>query len=902
MSISYDSKSFIINGKREWLLQAEIHYFRFPAAEWKTVIRMAKAAGANVISTYLAWNYHEKEEGKFDFTGDRNFAEFIDIAKEEGLFVFLRPGPYICAEWTGGGLPPYLLNYEDLQIRVNEENFMRCTERWFKNALEFVVPRLVTNGGNIIAVQNDNEYPGGWDEISSSYIINIYNLLRKYGVDVPITACNAHCVNGKLSVNYGAGGDWKDLYKDIITTYNTAGETQIIPELKDFQPDKPTILTELWTGPQIYWKYPPAPLNSLSGQHSNLCRFTGLQSMVTLYMFAGGNNYEFYPGGNLATSYASTYPIGEANRPIPEYYNIKVMGSFIKTFGDFISKSDYKQLVYAESYSQTAEEGTIAYVVTDKSVCTYTLDGKDYTVNIGEIGFGMFPHDFKFCGSIVNADASLVARYENMLFFMACAGEERTINVDGKDYTLTAKYHDINVADAGSVKIVLCDEYTAKRIWFTNNGLVIGPEMAYETENGLYIEQPKAGNVITINNGEIKREFRPADAPVPPMPVIKDWEINEAFDSLEFTKIQGPMAHNKLNVPHGYVWYKAKTKKDKAGYSMLMVSSFHNRILVYVNGKFAGMFGDNRFTLVRWNYENPTGAMTEMVPVYLEEGENEILFLSEDTGYTLDDPKPMGILSDVYADSRLVEIKNTRFIGRTPILPDAMDFMYSKTVKDMDSLNTLEFDLNLADDEDVFFICHAKPCYIYINGESANVVKLLKKPWQSFPHSVMWITYLSNDTIKRNNTVRIQYYCTTEQILSELQMYVVKKDSKLYDWEFCPFKTDIKTEGRTDFEASTAAASTLLVPTGEAASVTNGFTPKYFTTHFKMPESKAVLLSIGKLNKGQILLNGKNIGKFFGTHTQSLYYLPKAYMKEDNELTLFEEYGTLPEGVRLIGK
>ena len=127
MNITYDAKSFFINGKREWLFLGEIHYFRFPKEEWRKVIRMAKAAGINAITTYLAWNYHENREGVFDFSGDRNFAEFIDIAKDEGMYVFLRPGPYICAEWCGGGIPPWILNYENLEIRVDEETFMRCS-------------------------------------------------------------------------------------------------------------------------------------------------------------------------------------------------------------------------------------------------------------------------------------------------------------------------------------------------------------------------------------------------------------------------------------------------------------------------------------------------------------------------------------------------------------------------------------------------------------------------------------------------------------------------------------------------------------------------------------------------------------------------------------------------------
>ena len=899
MDITYDSKSFIVNGKREWLFLAEIHYFRFPKEEWRKVIKMAKAAGVNTIATYLAWNYHETEEGKFDFSGDRSFADFIDIAKEEGMFVFVRPGPYICAEWSGGGIPSWILNYEELELRVDEETFMRCAENWYKEALRFIVPRLVTNGGNIIAVQNDNEYPGGWDEKSSSYIIKIYEMLKKYNVDVPITACNAHCKNGHLSVNGDADGNWEKIYKDIIVTYNTGGETSVIPELKAFQPEKPTLVTELWTGAQVYWKRPPIPFDN---QSVNVCRFSALQTQVNLYMFAGGTNFEYNGACNIATSYSSTYPIGEGFNCTGQYYDIKLIGAFVKSFGGYIADCDYEELIPGELYSQKGESGELVYVTTDNPIYQYTHKGEKYTVTMGDRGFGIYPHKLNFNGKcIVSSDISLFNRKDNMLFFVGAAGEEKGIFVDNKEYKFIIKYHDVSIIDAEGIKLVICDDYMARRMWETEEGLLFGYDMAYDLDGSVYKKLDKDSLIVTIKDGRLTKEFRNKDKMPDKMPELKDWEINDALKEIEFTKINRPMSHNKLNVLHGYAWYRAKAKCEKEGYYMMMVSSFQNRILVYVNGKYFGAFGDGRNTPMRWDYENSADSVRDAVPVYLREGENEIIFLSEDTGYAFDDLKPMGILSDVYFDSRLVPVENPKYVGRTPISDTVMDYLYSKTVKDMENLNTLEFDLDLGSDEDVFFVAHAKPCFIFINGKEAKPVKQLKKPWQTYPHSVIWASFLSDGELKSKNKIQIQYYCKTDELLSELQMYVVKKTSKLYDWEYSAFNEEIKTEGRCDFESISAPASTLLVPAGETSAVINGFLPKYFTTHFKMPETEAVFLEIGKMKKGQIFLNGKNVGKFFGTHTQKLYYLPKAYMKEDNELTLFEEYGNLPVGVKIIG-
>ncbi len=95
----------MIDGKRVWLVSGSIHYFRVPAELWRDRLLKAKRAGLNCITTYVPWNYHEPIEGVWNFEGDRDVAQFVRLADELGLYVILRPGPYICAEWDFGGLP-----------------------------------------------------------------------------------------------------------------------------------------------------------------------------------------------------------------------------------------------------------------------------------------------------------------------------------------------------------------------------------------------------------------------------------------------------------------------------------------------------------------------------------------------------------------------------------------------------------------------------------------------------------------------------------------------------------------------------------------------------------------------------------------------------------------------------
>ncbi len=122
---------FLLDGKPFQIRAGEMHPARIPAEYWRHRIQMAKAMGLNTIAAYIFWNYHEGSEGRFDFTtGNRDIARFIRIAQDEGMWVLLRPGPYVCAEWDFGGLPPYLLSDPNLRVRSMYPRYMAAADGW----------------------------------------------------------------------------------------------------------------------------------------------------------------------------------------------------------------------------------------------------------------------------------------------------------------------------------------------------------------------------------------------------------------------------------------------------------------------------------------------------------------------------------------------------------------------------------------------------------------------------------------------------------------------------------------------------------------------------------------------------------------------------------------------------
>src|SRR5436190_993328 len=175
---------FLLDGAPFQMMSCEMHPARIPAEYWPHRIRMAKAMGCNTIAAYIFWNYHEPEENVFDFkTGNRNLEAFIRAAQQENMWVLLRPGPYVCAEWDFGGIPPYLLKDPELRVRSLYPRYMQAAERYMAQLARIIVPLLVTRGGPILMLQVENEYGSYGND--RAYMSRLRDVWKMRGIDVP---------------------------------------------------------------------------------------------------------------------------------------------------------------------------------------------------------------------------------------------------------------------------------------------------------------------------------------------------------------------------------------------------------------------------------------------------------------------------------------------------------------------------------------------------------------------------------------------------------------------------------------------------------------------------------------------------------------------------------------------
>lgn len=320
-------EEFLLNGEPFKILSGAVHYFRILPEHWYHTLYNLKALGFNTVETYIPWNIHEPKEGEFDFSGRYDIEKFVKTAEKLGLYVILRPSPYICAEWEFGGLPAWLLPYKDIRIRSSDPKFIEKVEEFYKQLFKILTPLQIDQGGSVLMMQVENEY-GSYGE-DKEYIKSLYDLMIDLGVTIPIFTSD-----GAWWATQAAGTLTEE---GILTTGNFGSHSkENFAQLKSFQEYKgknwPLMVMEFWDGWFSHWG---KSIVTRDGEElaEDVKEAIELGS-VNLYMFHGGTNFGFLNGCNAyednvdlpqITSYDYDAPLDEQGNPTPKYYALQMM-------------------------------------------------------------------------------------------------------------------------------------------------------------------------------------------------------------------------------------------------------------------------------------------------------------------------------------------------------------------------------------------------------------------------------------------------------------------------------------------------------------------------------------------------------------------------------------------------
>ena len=301
-SITWQDGALRRDGEPHRVISGAVHYFRVHPDQWEDRLRRLAAMGANTVDTYIAWNFHERAEGEYDFTGWRDVAHFIRIAGEVGLDVFVRPSPYICAEWSNGGIP-FWLSGRTSQVRTSDPVFLAAVDAWYDQLIPQLVPLQAVNGGPIRMIQVENEY--GSFGSDSAYLAHLRDGLRARGMTEMLTTADG--ITSDM-IEYGST-------PGAMATFTFGTGVPRAIELK--REGEHLMCSELWGGWFDHWGE-RHHIRSVDSMMSTVNELLDAGGSVSMYMAHGGTNFGLWNGSNhdgvlqpTVTSYDSDAPIGE---------------------------------------------------------------------------------------------------------------------------------------------------------------------------------------------------------------------------------------------------------------------------------------------------------------------------------------------------------------------------------------------------------------------------------------------------------------------------------------------------------------------------------------------------------------------------------------------------------------
>ncbi|MCP1132418.1 beta-galactosidase [Paenibacillus polysaccharolyticus] len=948
--LTYDARSFYLNGERIFLNSATIHYFRMPKEEWRDVLMKAKLAGMNCIDTYFAWNVHEPEEGQWSFEGDNDCGAFLDLCAELGMWVIARPGPFICAEWDFGGFPYWLGTKENVKFRENNETYLHYVQLYFDQIIPVIRKRQLSAGGTVILVQVENEY--GYlmdDEAASTHMTTLRDGILERGIDVPLITCVGGAEGTIEGANFWSGADGH------------------YANLRSKQPDTPKIVTEFWTGWFENWGGPSAIQKTpslLDRRIMEILRagYTG----ISYYMFYGGTNFGGYGGRTLGdsdifmiTSYDYDAPLSEYGRVTPKYAVTKNLSYFVRAFGSLLMESEeiaaeqiqvrhpggisvrgrqtgQEKIWFVESHKDeretvnvTLEEGrtlpisihpgqivplldrvqiaeqvylTAGALITGNEMINgeltlfITADRGQRSVVELELGtrresvagniilkestmqvlieqdagrnayrFDLF--HFQEPG-IMRFEASGIAIRFIILDRDAMNRTWRMESADGQSLRYAIGFDDVDVTGSGQVKGMISDPERTMMLlgdWLDGEQTRTGREFfTQEVET-----QPESASIAV--------EDQPAWVipPAPPAPVLRKFpEISRVTLTAKQRSTSGhPIDFSEYGQDFGYLLYECDFDSTVDGMMNLVLPNIQDTARIIVNGA--------EQALVR-----QVGAAA--VPIQVTQGENTLQLLVQHMGRLNFSPylgEHKGVAGAVYLGGQVQDIRRDWQVE--PETGTEIGTIHLDEVNSIRGGTVLRRSFTL-DGMDRAVLVGAPSKGLRING--IEIPMPAYQDWFAF--QTMDISgYVKSGVV---NTLEMPY---SRSPLNRLELITYLHEGELQDWRMAGTDALLPASWEScDLSEDTPGVTTPGASCGQPVWYRWRFAKPVTAGHHKIN----LMLRLTGMSKGTIHVNGHHLGRYWQIGPQEDYKIPVAWLREENELLIFDEEGRTPERVRLL--
>ncbi len=913
-AVSFDSRTLSVDGKRIWIVSGSIHFQRTPRDQWAQRIHAAKHAGLNTIETPIFWNLIETRPGSYDFKDNNDIRHFVKLIAQAGMHCILRVGPYVGEGWDLGGLPAWLLNIPNLEVRKPNQPYLEAVGKYFNTLAKQVkdLQASVTKGAPIIMIQNEAQWNCGDPVAAKGYLGELGRYLREAGFTVP-----------KINSN----NLWQGVEGDIDGWSGSGDMFGIMRQLTAVRPDQPEIVIDY--GPKsrpIFARPMPEPLDGLTYQRQ-LAEIMCAGGQFNLSNFASGTSFGFHAAMAPVGDFNAYMPTQDANamldehgRATPVYTGVRRLTMFASSFARVLAHTEHETPPIVIDPASDAgsinghvvihmqgTQGSVIFIFSPPKSKAGTLnlllsDGSSLPVRLGHqrVHWCMFDVNLSPSHTLDYTSLNTLTATDNALVLFGAANAIGEVSINGTpmEVEVPKGRKPLVVDHEGIMLIVVCDEM-ADETYVHDDHIYVGvagvtpdgqpipstngkshthidPKGTAKTHNTKYIEGYAQEKLPKVNLG--------------------NWELatpDEHIDgnSPRYAQIPGPADLSELGTPYGYGWYKVTIKNSASKKLKIIAPESSDRVSVFLDGEHVGIFG------------NGPGA-DDVLTFSTKKGDQELVMLADNMG-RVDSGSDMTGHKGVFG--HLIEQVPFKIAKPKIEIGDPIEILgYRSPV----------FGLQLGDStlpgRITWSFKHLKKSSLVLDLPALSVrtmVILNDEPIRLYDANHRQRLVLDHETIKRgNNVLELAFESNAishdgEAYVQEALKLIVEKGSFIEasnaitagcEWAFAKWETPAEIEFDT-------------LAKGKLAKVEK---PAWWRSSFETPGVKVALsLDLSGMTKGQVYLNGKAMGRYFVATKDAKpvepaipLAIPGAWLnpEADNELTIFDEHGASPAKVRIV--
>lgn len=929
-SMTYDGRSFMMDGRRIWLVSASIDPARVPPVEWPDRIHAARLAGFNTVSVPILWSLVEPRPNRFDFTGHADYRRFVELAGEAGLWVMLRPGPMVGEGWDLGGLPTWLAKPGGVKIRTNEQAFLEAVSRYISALAERLRDLQVTaqgRGGPIILIEQERGWTCGHDEMAAAYLGELSRYIREAGFTVP---------------TFNSNDLWQPSEGQVDAWRGERGLFTTIRQLGAVRPDHPRFIADFPSPRPVIVDQPmpqaPDPLvvqrrlaeAMAAGGQANIANFGG----GCLSGFGAGRMAE-HPAAMLGPAADATAALDESGGPTPYYGPIRRLALFASSFARVLASCDENNHAAvanpdpgpdgggASVIFNSGQQGGVAWVfgrldadgamprkAADEPVNLVLGDGLTLPVPLGRqrVAWCLLGVNLGGRATLDYSSLSVLTLSGRTLVCFGPAGSVGRVSINGTRVTVTVPGpREAHAELIEGFTLIVVDEETA-------DSTFVGKDATYVNVHGITaagepVPMPGTGRAYyKVTPGAPDREGvtggrQPLVEPITPKrprpapkPAPASWRFAPAAEhaaglSPRFATIDGPADLGQLGTPRGYGWYRSVVKVAAAKKYRIIAPGCGDRLHLYVDGEPAGVLGTG------------PGAEPEL-NVSLKKGDRTLVVLADNGGRLSSGVGPIeakGLWRHL-CEAAPIKPGKPSVVAADPADPFKLGLpcmgihrgdttlpLRARWVLNHRRKSPLALDFGPVHHRGLLIVNDIPEALI----EPGTTRSLLLDPealargnntidFAPIPHVIKGEAQAYAESVAED----VAHALRVNEIAAEL---TAKSDWAFAKWE------------RPD-EAAFAQAT-------KAAMASPPGVPVWWAATFDGSgiADRPLLLSLAGMTRGQVYLNGRHVGRYaVATHEgqptggPAQIALPTSWLREgDNELALFDEHGGNPAKITL---